>query len=249
MEELIHLLRARETRFVENVKTFLSVVRLLAPRQMPLQRARFNSRLAEFLRILEAAKEPERSLYWLAAETGMRGGELCGLQISDFDFERGTVRVNRSVWRGKVQSPKSEHFDRCFSLSPQLLYHLADYLRRWTPNEKGWLFATRTDTPWDQNLVVKRKLQPLLDSLGIKRGGLHAFRHGNITIMDRLGVPVKVRIQRVGHSDAALTLGTYTHIESEDDVKLAEQLGGILRPNAPKSKEEGAAPGGQPLVN
>jgi len=84
-------------------------------------------------------------------------GELCGLQISDFDFERGLVRVNRSVWRGKLQSTKSEHPERCFALSPQLVYHLKEYLRRWTPNEKGWLFATRNGTPWDQNLVVKRK--------------------------------------------------------------------------------------------
>ena len=205
--------------------------------------------LEEIQRTLEAAKEPERTLYWLAAETGMRGGELCGLQISDFDFERSLVRVNRSVWRGKVQSTKSEHPDRCFALSPQLVHHLVEYLKRWTPNEKGWLFATRNGTPWDQNLVVKRKLQPLLDSLGIKRGGLHAFRHANITLMDRLGVPLKVRMQRIGHSDPALTLGPYTHIESEDDGKFAVRLGGILRPNAPKSKEEGVAPGGQPLVH
>jgi integrase len=99
----------------------------------------------------------------------------------------------------------------------------------------------------DQNLIVKRKLQPLLISLGINRGGLHAFRHGNISIMDRFGVPLKVRMQRIGHSDPALTLGPYTHIASEDDLKFAEQVGGILRPNAPKSKEEGVAP--EPLVH
>jgi len=205
--------------------------------------------LEEIQRTLEAAKEPERTLYWLAAETGMRGGELCGLQISDFDFELRSVRVNRSVWRGKVQSTKSEHPERCFALSPQLVYHLKEYLRRWTPNEKGWLFATRNGTPWDQNLVVKRKLQPLLATLGIKLGGLHAFRHANSTLMDRLGVPLKVRQTRLGHSDVTLTLGVYTHVVSEDDVRFAEQTGAILRPNAPKSKEEGVAPGGQPLVH
>lgn len=106
--------------------------------------------LEEIQRVLEAAKEPERTLYWLAAETAMRGGELCGLQISAFDFERGLVRVNRSLWHGKFQSPKSEHPDRCFALSPRLLHHLADFLRRWTPNEKGWFFVTRNGTPWDQ---------------------------------------------------------------------------------------------------
>jgi len=205
--------------------------------------------LEEIQRILDAANEPEHTLYLLAAETAMRGGELCGLQIGDFDFERGLVRVNRSVWRGKVQSTRSEHTDRSFALSHQLVHHLREYLKRWTPNEKSWLLATRNGTPWDQDLVVKRKLQPLLDSVGIKRGGLHAFRHANIMLMDRLGVPLKVRMQRVGHSDPALTLGPYTHIASEDDGKFAEQLGKILRPNAPKSKREGVAPDEQPLVH
>ena len=122
----------------------------------------------------------------------MRAGELCGLRAIDFDFERGLVNVQQSVWRGKFQSPKSENAVRCFALSARLLEHIADTLRRSKPNQEGLLFATRNGTPWDANLLVKRKLYPLLDSLGIDRGGLHAFRHTNSTLMDRLSVPLKV---------------------------------------------------------
>jgi integrase len=57
--------------------------------------------------------------------------------------------------------------------------------------------------------------------------------------MDRLGIPLKVRQQRLGHSDPSFTLSVYTHVASEDDVRFAEQLDGILRPNAPK-KENGS---------
>ena len=73
-------------------------------------------------------------------------------------------------------------------------------------------------------------------------------RHVNSTLMDRLGAPFKVRQQR-GHSDVALTLDTFTHLIDADEVRLAAQLDGILRPNAPKSKKEGVAAFGQPLVN
>jgi integrase len=205
--------------------------------------------LVEVQRILEAVPEPYRTFYWLAVETGMRAGELCGLRVCDIDFHGATLNVCQSAWRGKIQSPKSESAVRCFALSPGLLAHLAEYCKAWRPNEMGLLFATRNGTPWDANLLVKRKLYPLLDSLGIDRGGLHAFRHTNSTLMDRLGAPFKVRQQRLGHSDVTLTLDTYTHAISEDDVRIAAQLDGILRPNAPKSKEEGVAPGGQPLVN
>ena len=54
--------------------------------------------------------------------------------------------------------------------------------------------------------------------------------------MDRLGVPLKVRQQRLGHSDPSLTLGVCTHVASEDDVRFAEQLDGILHPTAPKNE-------------
>ena len=205
--------------------------------------------LVEVQRILAAAAEPLLTFLWLAVETGMRAGELCGLRVRDIDFDGRVVRVCQSAWRGKIQSPKSENAIRCFALSAGLVAHLAKYVSEMRPNEKGLLFATRNGTPWDANLLVKRKLYPLLDSLGIERGGLHAFRHTNSTLMDRLGVPLKVRQQRLGHSDPSLTLDVYTHVASEDDVRFAEQLDGILRPNAPKSKEEGVAPGGQPLVN
>jgi|SRR5579872_6761944 len=204
----------------------------------------------EVQRIFASAPEPYHTFYWLALETGMRAGELCGLRVNDFDLQQGFVSVRQSVWRGKFQSPKSENAIRSFALSPRLLAHVADFLKRWKPNERGLLFATRNGTPWDANLLVKRKLYPLLDSVGIERGGLHAFRHTNSTLMDRLGVPLKVRQQRLGHSDPSLTLGVYTHVESGDDVRVALQLDGILHPIAPKKeKPESAALANSGFIN
>ena len=46
--------------------------------------------------------------------------------------------------------------------------------------------------------------------------------------MDGLSAPMKVRQQRLGHSDPRLTMDTYTHMASADDEQLAEQLGEIL---------------------
>ena len=84
---------------------------------------------------------------------------------------------------------------------------------------------------------MKRKLYPLLDSLGIPRGGLHAFRHANSTLMDRLGVPLKVRQQRLGHHDSSMTLDVYTHVEGEDDKRVASELDRILHPIAPTNEK------------
>jgi integrase len=44
--------------------------------------------LEEVQRLLAAAGEPYKTFYWLAAETGMRAGELCGLRIEDLILEQ-----------------------------------------------------------------------------------------------------------------------------------------------------------------
>jgi integrase len=220
---------------------------VVLPRRSRVVRRFFS--VEEVRRILDGAPEPYRTFYWLAVETGMRAGELCGLRVCDIDLHGSVVNVRQSAWRGKIQSPKTENAVRRFALSSGLLARLLEHIESMRPNEKRLLFATRTGTPWDANLLVKRKLHPLLDALSIERGGLHAFRHTNSTLMDQLGAPFKVRQQRLGHSNVTQTLDAYTHVVSADDFRLAEQLDRILRPNAPKLKEEGVAPGGQPLVN
>jgi len=81
---------------------------------------------------------------------------------------------------------------------------------------------------------VKRKLHPLLDALGIRRCGLHAFRHTNGSLMDMPHAPLKVRQERLGHAPGSdITLAVYTHAFGEDHRHVAEQLGKILCPNVP----------------
>ena len=82
----------------------------------------------------------------------------------------------------------------------------------------------------------------------IQRCGLHAFRHFSASMMDRLNTPLKLREQRLGHSDAAMTLGVYSHVAKEDDLRVAAQLGEILDPSGPFQKTKGAAVSQQPLV-
>ena len=82
--------------------------------------------------------------------------------------------------------------------------------------------------------MVKRKLHSLLDSLGIERRGLHAFRHANGSLMDRLQAPLKTRQERLGHAPGSdITMVVYTHTVSEDDRWIAEKLGEVLCPNVP----------------
>jgi hypothetical protein len=99
--------------------------------------------------------------------------------------------------------------------------------------------ATRTGTPWDQNLLLNRKFRPLLRALDIQvqRGNdFHAFCHANATLMSSFGASQKLRQQRLGHADGSPVMETiYTHVISEDEKRIAAQLGnavwGVLDPS------------------
>ena len=183
--------------------------------------------LDEMKRLIEAAPEPYKTYLWILAETGVRAGEIGALPLRNLLLEQGAIKITQSVWHGKIQTVKSLKGNRLCEVSPQLVEHLRQYVRRWRPNQLGLLFATKNGTPWDTDVVRKRKLYPLLERLGIPRCGFHAFRHGNETVMDQESVPMAVRQTRLGHSDARTTM-LYSHVVSEDGRRFAARLGNLL---------------------
>ena len=183
--------------------------------------------LDEMRVVIDSAAEPYKTYYWILAETGIRCGEACGLPARNLLLDTGAIKVDQKVWHGKIETVKSKKGNRLCEISPQLAEHLRGFLRTWRPNRLGLLFATGNGTPWDADLVRKRKLYPLLEKLGIERCGFHAFRHGNETVMDGEGVPMATRQNRLGHSDARTTM-RYTHVISEDGRKIAARFGELL---------------------
>ena len=191
----------------------------------------FTLSLQEIRDVITSASDPYRTFYMILAETGIRGGEICALRVDDLDLENAVIYVRQSVWRGKLQTVKSRKGNRRFPISAQLVEHLTVYLRTWRPNDLGLLFATGNGTPWDHSLVRKRRFHPLLKKLGIWQCGFHAFRHGNATLLDQIGAPMAVRLNRLGHAEPQTTMG-YTHVVTADERRTADELGKILHVTA-----------------
>lgn len=74
----------------------------------------------EIRRLLDAQEEPLRTLLLTAVLTGMRQGELFGLQWEDIDFARHQVHVRRSLWHGTLGTPKSRRSRRAIDMPPTL---------------------------------------------------------------------------------------------------------------------------------
>jgi integrase len=164
--------------------------------------------------MLAATRGAERMFFWLAAETGMRAGELIALRATDVDVVNLSVDVSKAIWGGEEDSPKTEAGLRSICLSTRLGAALKEYL---AGRIDGYLFQSPSGKAWDSSNVLERKLNGLLERreipkldrkllakfVGKDRSieeatlserhvaslGLHSFRHTNATAMDSLGVP------------------------------------------------------------
>ena len=175
--------------------------------------------------IIQEAKEPWKTLFWILAETGMRGGEVVGLMAGDVDCDKQTIKISRSAWRGKLQTPKTKNAIREILISERLAEHLREFMK----GKTGLLFPTRNGNPQDNYNLVSWQLHPILTKLGMatKDVGLHAFRHCNVSVLDSLGAPLSVRLSRVGHATAAQNL-SYSHAQKGDQRDCADKLGAVF---------------------
>lgn len=210
---------------------------LVIPCSKPGKPGRFFT--AEQMRsILALALEPWRTIFALAAMTGLRPGEVLGLSIDDLDFEQGLIFVRRSAWYSHLISPKSNRSVATVPMPGPLAEVLTNYLASWRPNEKRLLFSNRRGNPYSENKVVQKRLWPILDTLSIPRCGMHAFRHGCGSLMHSSGASLKVAQAQLRHADASTTSRYYLHVIGSEQRDAAEKVARILCPDVAKSERK-----------
>ena len=109
----------------------------------------------EFHRLLGNIKEPDRTMVLIAGCLGLRAGEIVGLQWADFDSDKLTLLVQRSVVHGRVDDVKTEYSRNFVPLAPELATELLNYRDRCYPIQDGWLFAN----PVTEKPTIKRRFK------------------------------------------------------------------------------------------
>ena len=161
----------------------------------------------------------------MGAYTGMRRGELAGLQWPDIDFENGMISVRREIVfvpkKGYlVTSLKSAKGRRAIDITPNVVIELQRH--RATQAEQrlsvgsawkneGWVFA-KDDGSHLIPTTVSRAFTALRKELGLPPVRLHDLRHTHATLLLQGGVHLKVVQERLGHSTIAITADTYSHV-------------------------------------
>ena len=148
--------------------------------------------------------------------TGMRSGELLGLQWGDIDWRSGIVLVTRSIVRGHLTTPKN-HQRRRVDLSRQLQTGLRLWRRQqhraWLAvgqPRPDWVFASVAGTALDES-NVRKMFNRILDAAGLRRRGPHQMRHSFASQLLAAGEPITYVSQQLGHGDVSITLRVYAH--------------------------------------
>jgi integrase len=167
-----------------------------------------------------------RDFYYLAILTGMRRSELCGLKWENVDLVAGCLGVVNTLQRitehGLVEGqPKTARSRRSIALSPQtvnLLHAIRGQQMEqqlaagevWH-NPQGYVFTQSTGSPVAPDMVSK-EFTAIVRRSGLPHLTLHGLRHAHATLLLKRGIHPKVVSERLGHSNIAITMDTYSHV-------------------------------------
>ena len=183
----------------------------------------------EITKIIAKAERHERVIYVLFAASGLRAGELFGLEVKHFNGD--TITVAQSVWEGRVQTPKTANAFRQVDLHPTVAAMLRDFIGY---RKEGFIFRTRTGTPFRPSNFLRSSLHPILEELGIEKQGFHSFRRFRVTHLESSYVPPALVKYWTGHaksSDGEVVRPTITdrYVKMDKDTKfraeVAERIG------------------------
>ncbi len=183
--------------------------------------------------IITEAKGQYRVMFAIAAMTGLRAGEILALQTGDFDLERNLLTVRRSVWRGKIQTPKTINSLAVLPVPDALAGIVRDHI---SALKNQWLFLNSRGHLFIAENVVRQALAPILDKLRIPQCGFHAFRHLHTSLLLSSGAAPQVAQKQLRHSDARITLGIYGHIVGDSHREAVNKVASILFPIVPNLK-------------
>ena len=195
--------------------------------------------------LLETIKEiaPHHyPVFLLAISTGMRLGEILGLQTGDLDFNGHFLMVRRALVRKMIVSPKngkSRRVDMSFQLEAILKKHVTD--TKELTLKKGWkeipetLFYNREGNPLDSDNLAQRCFHRYLEKSELRRVKFHSLRHSFASIHIANGESLAYIRDQLGHHSIQVTFDMYGHLVPGSNREAADRLLAETQPNSTRS--------------
>ncbi len=161
--------------------------------------------LEESTRLINSCEESMwKQMIVVALRTGMRLGELFGLEWSAVDFERKMITIRQSIVRGHIGSPKSNKI-RYLPLTEEVCKTLYE-----SRKPSGFVFHRADGTPLTHH-IAERALHRATLKAGLRHIGWHTLRHTFASDLVSEGVPMRAIQELLGHSTITMTM-RYAHL-------------------------------------
>ncbi len=162
-------------------------------------------------RLLEITEEPYRTMLLLAVITGFRVGEILGLRWKSVDFDANEIRVEESLYRGSMGSPKTKGSKRVVPMSKTLRTQLLALCEESAdPVKEQFVFHTRNGKPFSDTNLLHRVLKPTGAKIGAAWLNWHTLRRTHCTLFQDAGGSLRDAQAQLGHSKMSTTLELYT---------------------------------------
>ncbi|MEU6705772.1 tyrosine-type recombinase/integrase [Streptomyces wuyuanensis] len=205
--------------------------------------------------LVAAAPAHYRALIYLAAASGLRQGELLGLEVEHIDFLRRTVRVEQQLVgpdKGVpyIGQPKTHESYRTVPLAKSAIDAVAGHLAAFPvsgvmiedrrdprkprerkamllfPNERGEAVRrSKWSRVWE--IILERANKNLEDPVPVG-STMHDLRHFYASALIKHRESVKTVQKRLGHSKPSITLDIYTHLWPDGEDTTAEAVESVL---------------------
>ncbi len=172
-------------------------------------------------------------LFLLALTSGMRKGELLGLQWSDVDIKQGIISVKRTaVWANKnlylKDIPKTESSIRTIQLPDQTVKALKKWQLACPANSLNLVFPSPKTNGILYPNSLDKAFQKAVRGAGVPYISFHGLRHTFATTLLANNVNPKIVQEMLGHATIKTTMDTYSHVLPNMQKEAAKQLSAVL---------------------
>lgn len=199
--------------------------------------------LLENLELLSVEDTKYKVAIILTIFTGVRLGELMGLEWQDVDFKNGIISINRSSQYLSdmgvfTKTPKTESSIREIAI-PEFIISLLEEYKLWYEKQKSiygelWtnsdrLFVQADGKPMHPSSISKWFVR-YVSTIGLPVINFHGLRHTNASLLVAQNVDIAVISARLGHAQISTTLDFYVHPLLSHNRKAGFALENLLLP-------------------
>lgn len=166
----------------------------------------------------------------LCLQTGLRLGEICGLQWQDINLEKSTLTIcrtlqkiyikekNKSYSKTIISTPKTKTSNRIIPLNIDFI----NLIKPFQQNKNNYFITNSTN--YLKPHCYRYYYQKLLHFLNLPKLKFHSLRHTFATQAIELGIDCKTISEILGHANMNTTLNLYVHPKTEYKRKCLDLI-------------------------